>query len=51
MDHWALGVLLFELTAGRVPFPGECTEQVQECIREREGRVLFPKHTFSANHK
>ncbi len=39
-DIWALGVILFELIAGAVPFMGETLPQVCALVLQREAPLL-----------
>jgi len=43
VDYWALGVLIFELTAGFCPFVGEDNMQIYRLIVEN--KIEFPTHT------
>jgi len=42
VDWWMLGVLLFELLAGRPPFDSETTEKIYEGVRKGIDVVVFP---------
>lgn len=42
VDWWMLGVLLFELLAGRPPFEAETTEKTYEAVRKGINAVRFP---------
>merc|ERR1740129_1427876 len=42
VDWWMLGVLLFELLAGRAPFEAETTQQVYELVKRGIEAVRFP---------
>jgi len=42
VDWWMLGVLLFELLAGRPPFDSETTEKIYEAVRKGIDAVVFP---------
>jgi len=42
VDWWMLGVLLFELLAGRAPFEAESTQQVYELVKRGIEQVRFP---------
>lgn len=43
VDYWALGVLIFELTAGYCPFVGDDNMQIYKLIVEN--KIEFPPHT------
>jgi len=43
VDYWALGILIFELTAGYCPFVGEDNMQIYRLIVEN--KIEFPAHT------
>jgi len=42
VDWWMLGVLLFELLAGRAPFEADSTQQVYELVKRGIEAVRFP---------
>lgn len=42
VDWWMLGVLLFELLAGRAPFEADTTQQVYELVKRGIDAVRFP---------
>lgn len=42
VDWWMLGVLLFELLAGRAPFEADTTQQVYELVKRGIESVRFP---------
>mmetsp|Transcript_88279 Transcript_88279/g.189528 ORF Transcript_88279/g.189528 Transcript_88279/m.189528 type:complete len:803 (+) Transcript_88279:89-2497(+) len=42
VDWWMLGVLLFELLAGKAPFEAESTQQVYELVKRGIEQVRFP---------
>jgi len=42
VDWWMLGVLLFELLAGRAPFEADTTQQVYELVKRGIEVVRFP---------
>jgi serine/threonine protein kinase len=43
VDYWALGILIFELTAGYCPFVGDDNMQIYRLIVEN--KIEFPTHT------
>lgn len=42
VDWWMLGILLFELLAGRAPFEAQSTEKTYELIKKGIDSVVFP---------
>lgn len=49
VDWWMLGILLFELLAGRPPFEAETTELLYDEVRRGIGHVVFPPECQAAS--